>query len=277
MKRLINIVLLLFLSICISGQVVTTNVYFAPAADYNAEYDTVLAAMTTKPTGDTLTWQNSMVNSLDSAGLWDRCKLFYVFASTINTGNEALINWITPGTYDADDPTTTAWTKRRGYNGDGSSDYISTNFTPSTAGVAQDSASFGIYILDDIQEDKEVCGRDATADTYFRPRSTTNQSTVRINASTSQTYTGATTSVGFWIISRTVSSYSELYLNGTSIDTEADASSAVTAGEILILDDGGGAYSDHEVALFFYGDGFTDTDASTMNKFVKKYLAHFGL
>jgi hypothetical protein len=277
MKRLINIVLLLFLSICISGQVVTTNVYFAPAsgvaADYNAEYDTVLAAMTTNPTGDTLTWQNEMVDSLVSFGYWARMDILHVFANTINTDSEALINWIDPGTNDATTADSPIWTKRQGYKGSDSdnSRVVVANLTgASITNYTQDDATIGVYSRVDHASDAnyELYGY-ATNYIVMRLKSS-NLARLRLN-STAYLDVENTDAKGFYVGTRRGASEVEFYRNGSPIGDNTDASTGIPNSTIDL-----GKNTPSEFAIYFVMDAVSDAEVVILNRIFERYMDHLG-
>jgi hypothetical protein len=214
-----------------------------------------------------------MVKSLVDGGYWARMKYLLVFATEINDDDEALINWIDPGTHNADDPTTTLWTQYEGYTGDGVEDYISTNYT-STA--TQNDASAGVYIRNNFAGDGYVFG-DGDPIFCLRPRNSGNGLIARVNSSNDHDIVNVTTSVGFWIISRTGANAHEVYFNGASLEEEADASTGVPSAEFHIFHRNGGAsYTTHQVSIFWVMDSADDTDASALNTIFETYMDAIG-
>lgn len=120
-----------------------------PAPAYCEEYQAVYDAMTNKPTDEIAAAQNTMVETLVTAGLWDMLDVFYLFAQYVNTDSEALINWCNPGTNDCTLNGTPAFTSLEGFTGS-SGNYIDSNYNPSTDAInfTLNDASVGIYSRD---------------------------------------------------------------------------------------------------------------------------------
>lgn len=244
----------------------------------SAEYDTVYQAMTTKPTAAYAVIDDDMVYSLDSAGFWDRMDYLLIVASENEDG--ALINWIKPGTYDADNVSSTAWTQFEGYTGDASADYISTNFNVSsnTVNYTLDNSSVGIYIRDNQQEAQYIfIATDGTNATGLVPRNASDQKTARVNSDLLMAGSAVLDCRGTYIVSRTADDACAVYLNGTSIDSETDTSSSIPDAEMLILSTPTPTYSDHQFSIFWIMDGVADaTEAAKINTIFERRMDRLG-
>lgn len=120
-------------------------------AGFCAEYQAVYDAMTTPPDTDIAIQQNLMVETLIAGGIWNKLDIFYLFAQQYNTGGEALINWINPGTFDATEiPNGGAliFTSLEGLKGD-SNAYLDTNWIASINAInfSQNNAHAGCYLI----------------------------------------------------------------------------------------------------------------------------------
>ena len=125
MKKILTFILFALLLLPLEGQIGRYPFYTVTSpSPYCIEYQAVLAAMTTDPSNDIKDYQNTMVEALVAGGYWARMDQLLITATEVNTGGEALINWINPGTYDADNVDATAWTTLEGYTGDATADYI---------------------------------------------------------------------------------------------------------------------------------------------------------
>lgn len=170
MKRLLFI-LSFFITIILQAQVVSTSVYFAPPSSgedlYCDQYDAILAAMGTDPTGDTLDWQNDIIVSLDSLPntVWDRIKLLYmpVAASTLA---DSYINWAKPGTYNLSLGNAPAFVRKQGWDADGAADYLNTGWIPAadslldnhTNGIGKNDITLAAWSLSSVDGDYCVMG-----------------------------------------------------------------------------------------------------------------------
>jgi hypothetical protein len=238
MKRILLFILLSFLFLSVQGQISRYPFYRVSEIDTCpnccAEYEAVWNAFTTKPHDTIAVIQNTLVYSLDTAGFWDRTDVLYVFAAHNST--DALINWKNPGTYNADNPTATTWTQWEGFQGDGTADYISTNWTPDgTGNYKLDDAAIGIYLrIDEQQDDRYVYGAVSTGtNNYFRVRSTTDGLGGAINSSSTFAAAGSTISSGLWINTRRASNITESYRNGESKDEDTDLSTSLATVEFI--------------------------------------------
>ena len=282
MKKLLLLITALFILASVEGQILRYGNYTSPptppSGDYCAEFDTVYAAFDTKPHADTAAFMNAMVYSLDTAGYWDRIDVFYVFA-VHEADDESLINWIDPGTYDATNISSTAFTRYGGYTGDASADYLAIDWTASTQGenYALDDASYGIYTTLNIQDNVPILSFGGTNTSNLTVRSTGNNMTAVINT-TAANYvrkTSVTDGTGLIIVTRRASNDSELYQNGSSLASDSDASVGLPATPITILRLGSG-YSANNVLLFFVMDGMSDTDATEISTIIETYMSAIG-
>jgi hypothetical protein len=120
------------------GIIGSSIVQFAFDADYQAVLDYGTTQGYTLPSASQQLLQNQLVVDLKDGGIWSKLDTFGVFA-TDGDSDFALIDWIRLTDYTAvNSPTFTA---NQGFQGNGTSAYIDTNFNPSTSGVN--------YTLDD--------------------------------------------------------------------------------------------------------------------------------
>ena len=107
--------------------------------------DKVIAEGIALPTGVQQIAGDLLIRELKVAGVWDKLDVFYVFA----TDNSALatLNWIDPSAHRATLHSSPSFVAKKGFEGDGSSSYLSLNYNPSTDAVnyTQDNASIGVY------------------------------------------------------------------------------------------------------------------------------------
>jgi hypothetical protein len=114
---------------------------------YYTEYQTVYNAFSTKPAAAVATAQNTMIKTLVDNSIWTgKFDVFYVFAN--NASDNALINWVKPGTYNASNIHSTAFVAYEGFTSDGANDYIDLNWNPSINAVNYKvwDAGVGTYI-----------------------------------------------------------------------------------------------------------------------------------
>lgn len=139
-------------------------------ADYQAVLDYATTQGYTLPSSGQQTLQNQLVVDLKSAGIWSKLDTFAVFA-TDGSSDFALIDWKRLTDYTAfNSPTFTA---NQGFQGDGVSSYVSTNFNPLLDGVqmTNDQASMGSWIYTAATIGTEIFGTD---DSLVRIRNLSN-------------------------------------------------------------------------------------------------------
>jgi surface protein len=100
----------------------------------------------TLPSSSQQALQNQLVYDLKDAGVWSKLDLLYVFA-TDGDSDFASINWKDPNNYEITEVNSPTFTSNQGFEGDGNSSYLNTNFVASTDSVkyTDADASFGIY------------------------------------------------------------------------------------------------------------------------------------
>ena len=120
-------------------------------SDYQAVLDYATTQGYTLPSSGQQTLQNQLVLDLKSGGIWSKLDTFGVFA-TDGDSDFALIDWINLTDMTAVNSPT--FTIDSGFNGDGASSYIDTNFTISTDAVnyTQNNASTFAYIDVDFSD-----------------------------------------------------------------------------------------------------------------------------
>jgi hypothetical protein len=106
-----------------------------------AETTTLLAAMSSQPDATRTTAINTLIAALKTAGIWAKLDVLYILAA--HDAQAARLNWKTPASFTATAVNTPTFTTDRGYNGNGSTSYLTTGFTPSTHAtqMTQNSAS----------------------------------------------------------------------------------------------------------------------------------------
>ena len=119
----------------------------APAfdEDYQAVLDYATTQGYTLPSSGQQILQNQLVVDLKDGGIWSKLDTFGVFA-TDGDSDFALIDWIRLSDYTAVNSPT--FTTDEGFQGDGTSSYINTNFNPATQGVnfANNNAGISLYV-----------------------------------------------------------------------------------------------------------------------------------
>jgi hypothetical protein len=124
-----------------SGRSVTNNTIIT----YDTDYQNIYNAFTNKPSSGLATAQNNFVVGLKSDGVWSKIIKLLIFAVHSNSGNEALINWKTPGTKNATTTYTPTFIQYEGFTGNSTSMYINSQFIPSSDGWTSTNMGAGFY------------------------------------------------------------------------------------------------------------------------------------
>jgi hypothetical protein len=126
------------------GIIGSSIVQFAFDADYQAVLDYATTQGYTLPSAGQQILQNQLVVDLKDGGIWSKLDTFANFA-TDGDSDFALIDWIRLSDYTAVNSPT--FTTDEGFQGNGTSSYIETNYNPTIDAVnlSLNNASIGFY------------------------------------------------------------------------------------------------------------------------------------
>jgi hypothetical protein len=253
---------------------------FNKTSGYSAEYQAVYDTFTTPPSDAVAGYQDTMVKALVGGNVWAKGDVFYVLAQSTNDNDEALPNWIDPGTYDATligglPPTFTALEGITCVPANTAC--VATNFNPSTATTPNyvlDSACVAWYCRSATDGNFVDFGGEETNDTWIWTDNA-NAMNWRVNTNVTEFDTNADDSSGFWIMQRTASNASAVYRNDVSMGTSTNASTAVTNREYTI-----GArmvatqsnVTDRQYSIGFIGASLSSTERTTFYNAVQAYM-----
>lgn len=121
----------------------TDIVGLAYETEYQAILDKATALGYTLPSEAVRTKQNTLLASMKADGVWAKLDVFYVFAVDNNASAFATLNWKNPNANQSTLVSSPTFVSNGGFQGNGTSSYIDTNFNPATQGVqyTQDNAS----------------------------------------------------------------------------------------------------------------------------------------
>lgn len=222
----------------------------------NAEYQAILDRATalgyTLPSAAQQVKQNSFVEALKAAGIWDLLDILYVFA-TDGDQNYSFINWKSPSSYLITKSGTVNFTANQGNISNGTNGYLNTNWVPSSNGVnlTLNSTHAAAYVYNHVSENKYDLGTapsfvNSTPQIYLRVDDSFSNTFYAVNQNANATVVNGGNSVGFYMAQRKDSSNVYLFKNGSQVDTDADASTAVPGGNMFLLAvNNGGAPSNY--------------------------------
>lgn len=204
---------------------------------YQDVIDYAVANSITLPPQDILDSDNARVVASIADGTWTGIDCLWMTANRGSYRAYAKINWADPGNHNLEEVGTLTFDDT-GFTGDGSTGYLRTHYIPSTDAVnyTLNSASILLQLGRDRNVSEVAIGVSSTGSTkrvIVIPKSSGNGSYI-INGVTSDTYT-VTDATGFWHWKRTNSNAVAVSRNGTLVDTQNVASTAVPDREIYIL------------------------------------------
>lgn len=161
--------------------------------------------------------------------------------------------------------------------GDGTDDYLDTNFNPLTAvnpKFVQDSAHMGVFPLDDTDNAGARDDLMGSLNSFIaRTAAVPGGITYRMNRATSSTATGATIP-GHIVCRRTSSSATTLFVNGAQIGTVSAASAAPTNATFKLLNAGGSGESINRLRFAHFGRLLFSTGAQSMLRIAQVFQEH---
>jgi hypothetical protein len=201
----------------------------------NTEASAIIDAMTTAPSGARRRLVDATVGELISTGLWAEMDICYFMAAA--TEQASRLNWKAPtGSFNLVATNSPTFTADVGWDGDGSTAYLDTNWDPTNDGstFTQDDCSIGVRHNATADHRLRLTG-DGGLNAHYTtdgpnddPACILNQG----NVGTSQWTEAGDDASGLWVLTRNGSATTDLthYVNGVSRGQRNNASSAATSG-----------------------------------------------
>jgi hypothetical protein len=123
----------------------TNLVWSGMDADYKAILDYATTQGYTLPSASQQLLQEQLVIDLKDAGIWSKLDIFYVFA-TDGDSDFASINWKDPSNFEITEVNSPTFTTNVGFEGDGTSAYLDTNWVLNTDTVNYEKDNAGLFI-----------------------------------------------------------------------------------------------------------------------------------
>jgi hypothetical protein len=232
----------------------TNEVWANTDPDYQAILDYATTQGYTLPSVGQQALQNQLVVDLKAAGVWSKLDTFAVFATDGNS-DFALIDWIRLTQYTAVNSPT--FTTNGGFNGNGTSSYIDTNFNPATSGVnyTLNDASrimWGVFPADiTYPESSNGSNTNFTRNFNENNRQQINQSGYLLTGLSPSTWAGSGDRLRS--ISRTSSTNIEMFGNTTQSSGTSTSTSLNTTNQFILR--GNSAYAPSTNIFKIYGMG----------------------
>lgn len=254
-----------------------------PGIYYTAEARALFARMTTAPNSARKKLINRTIKQLKAAGLWAKMDALYFLAAADEQA--ALLNW-KGATYNLTKTGSPAFNADRGFTGQDTggspvaSGYLSTGFTPSTAGghFVLNSASLAVWSRTSAATSGTAIG--GVFDySLIGPRVNSSQGICGLNQSGSDTFSSSDGS-GLFNVSRVASGGTEIYRNGASVATITHASTGLLTEQVRILAGSQGSSVTEpwlgQAAFAAIGAGLDDTEAAALYAIVQPYMTAVG-
>lgn len=236
----------------------------------------ILSAFTTIPSTARQLLINNLVVTLKNAGIWSLLDFFYIFAAA--NSQASLVNWKNPGAFSATVVNSPTFTVDRGYTFDGATNFVDTNFNPSSASgnYSLNSASFSAWLL--TNNFGNFAGRFDGTNTFVISAFTPNVF-VRINeVNATNPETIVSTASGLFVGNRSASNALQVYINGSQVFSDTSSSSIIPVGDCLIGTVGGGffATAGAQCAGSSMGSSLTSVQATALYEAEAAYMRSVG-
>lgn len=204
--------------------------------------------------------QNKLVADLKNAGIWNKLDTFAVFA-TDGSSNFALIDWKRLSLYT--NVNSCAFTANAGFQGNGTSSYIDTNFNPATNGVNYTLNNASRFLWNKIisASSRYMDGNIIANTNGIYSNNSTNH---RINQGTTNLSASVTlNTIGFISINRTSSTNVELFDDTTQYSRTANSSSINSNNQFIFR--GGTLYANSQTSFYGMGASLISENTSLYN------------
>lgn len=251
-------------------------------AGFSAEALDLFARFSTPPTDARKALINTLIVALKDGGVWSKLDAFYVMAAETEQAGQR--NWIKDA-HNLSPVNSPTFTTDRGYDFNGTTQYLSTQYNPSTQAVqyALNSASLFIWCTDNVQSDGTSIGAFASHISIITPRragSDTYIAAINAISTTGGTVGTSTDSRGLTHADRSGASLTTVYKNGASATTTTVASSGLPTQPIFLgardTDGSPNLYDTRAQAAAGIGASLGDTAAAALYTALNTYLVAVG-
>jgi hypothetical protein len=245
----------------------------------------IIAAMTVPPNGARRTLINSTVLSLKAGGVWSLLDTIWFMAA--HDDQAGRLNWKAPASFTLAANGGITFTADRGWQGNGTTGYLNTGWTPATHGVnyALNDASFGVYSRTNSPDAAAIdigAISSGVSRNWIQLRTTSNNNSVDINSNgtTGQALVAAFNSLGLGGARRTASNATQIYRNGAQTQAGSQASSGVTAVSFFVGARNNNStpdfFSPRQYAFAFTGAAMSEAQHAQFYTIVQDYMTAVG-
>lgn len=245
---------------------------------YSAAATALFARFTTPPTTARKALINTLIVTLENAGIWAKLDLFYMMAAA--DAQAAQRNWLSD-TFNLSEVSSPSFTADQGYASNGTSSYVTTGWDPATNGIffTQNDASIGVWSLTNAQNANGLFGSGTSQANYLVPRNTSDDFYWRINV-TAATFPNVGVigdARGLFSASRTGAAVTNAYRNGGLAYSADTVASAALSNVDFNIGRTNSMFSTQRAAFAFVGGSLTAADSATLYAAVATYLVGVGI
>jgi hypothetical protein len=247
--------------------------------DYESETTALLARFGGSYDSTRQSAINTLIKGLKDDGLWSTIDVLQIYAA--NTSADALLNWKSTS-FTGTTSGSPTFTTDRGFL-QSSSSWIDTGYNPSSgSSYSLNSATIGIWSRTNGTDGNGDCGAvggSTRSDMYIRFTDDNFYGNVNHTTSSNQTSASNTNATGLFVATRTSSTASKLYRNGSSLVSRTEGTSGVPNLNVFVgRRNGGDSVSNtREYALFVAGSGWDDTQSSNFHSRINTYFTAIGV
>lgn len=250
------------------------------SAPYDPDAMALFARMTVQPNDARKLLISTTITNLKNAGFWSKLDLLYLTAA--HDAQSSRLNW-KQNAFDLNAIASPTFVADRGYTSDGSSSYLTTNWSPGTGGpynYTLNDASAGSWANTDL-------GSGTTVDfgyinAFIRPRAAGNFIQTRCNDTVNMSgVTSVVTAIGMTSVSRNNALDYLQYKNGSQTDVITQSSTTLLTSTFFLcaLNSNGSpaAYSFRQLSFGFAGSYLTPTEMMSLYNIIGTYRTGVGL
>lgn len=240
---------------------------------YDPALEQLLVAMGTAPPLDVRGWMNDLITGLKVDAVWDELDTFRIHA--LDTSDNGCYNWVKPTANKATLVNSPTFTAYRGFNGDGSTSWVNTNWAPNQ-GVkfTLNSASVFAYALTN-QQGNALFGTNTNATVLLQPRNASDLFGYRVNQASSTT-TANTDGSGAYAAERDSASTTQGYKEGSAAGSAGAVASSSLNSNTLGIGRVNSTYNSAQVAATASGAYLGPTKQLAMRNRVRTFLQRVG-
>jgi hypothetical protein len=246
----------------------------------NSEASDLLARFNADPGADRRGAVDALVGALKAASLWSQIDVLQMYAA--HDSQAARLNWISPS-FTAAPQNAPVFTADQGYTGDGSTAYVDSGFSETTAGRMFQAAAgigtvaFGVSAVapgTDVSTNYAV-GLSSVGSLRVNPRNGSN-AFFRMLCSSDLSIANPARA-GRYLVTRDASPIVRLYKDGASLGAVTPGGIVTSANTIVALK-GSGGNSDSRIQYLMIGGGslWSATDAANFDAAIAAYLSAVG-